>query len=199
MASYGFSVNWNKEGEITPLETKVTPSGWKVEDRDSYVLITKEKGNKKMEIYANKPDHEYSGSEAISKEMENRKLQSIVIVHRGHSYHAEKTIEKIPSIAKIVNVGSCGGYNTLNSILEKSPQAHIISTKGTGTSSVNDPLFKMLNNKIIEGKDIKWRDLWKQAEQKFKGNEHFSNYVPPDENIGAIFIKSYNELNKAKK
>ncbi|MDP1689666.1 MAG: hypothetical protein Q8L52_00435 [bacterium] len=171
-------------------------NSWALETKDSYILITSKAGNKKIQIYANKPSKEDEGQEAITKVFAERKLESIMVVHRGHSYHVDKTIQNIPLIAKIVSLGSCGGYNNMDAVLKMAPGAHIISTKGTGTMSVNDPLFKMINDKISRGQSLNWPTIWKEAEQKLGSNKDFDNYVPPHKNLGVLFLKAYNQLKK---
>ncbi|MHB8903601.1 MAG: hypothetical protein ACYC40_00650 [Patescibacteria group bacterium] len=167
-------------------------NGWSIEDMGSYVVINSHNNERGIKIYANKPESETDGPEKIAQELKKQDIKTLVVVHRGHSYHAPETIKRIPSIAKIVSLGSCGGYRNLSAVLEKAPNAHIISTKGTGTKYVNDPLFKMLNEEIISGHDIVWSDFWEKARKKI-GDDRFNEYVAPNKNFGAIFIKAYNE------
>ncbi|EKD27725.1 MAG: hypothetical protein ACD_79C00604G0003, partial [uncultured bacterium] len=169
---------------------------WRVEERGKYIRIISVEGNKKVEIFTNKPASEEGGPEEIEKIFKERNVQSIVVVHRGHSFHTDKTIEKITSIAKIVSLGSCGGYNNIDKVLQKSPDAHILSTKGIGTMLINDPLLKMLNEDIKSGNDINWQVFWRKAERKLGNNENFKNYIPPHKNLGVLFIKAYKNLKK---
>ncbi|MFH0799742.1 MAG: hypothetical protein V2A66_06130 [Pseudomonadota bacterium] len=151
---------------------------------------------KRIEIYANKPTSEgvEKGPDEIQKVFSKRNIQSIMVVHRGHSFHAGETIGRIPRIAKIVSLGSCGGYNNVSAVLERAPEAHIISTKGTGTMNVNDPLFKMLNEAILTGEDINWPEFWRRAEGRFGGMDEFRSYIPPHRNLGVMFLKAYFKL-----
>ena len=165
---------------------------WSVEDMGTYVTINSHNNERGIKIYANKPEAEIDGSEKIAEELKKQDIKTLVVVHRGHSYHAQETIKRIPTIAKIVSLGSCGGYRNLSAVLEKAPNAHIISTKGTGTKYVNDPLFKMLNEEILSGHDITWSDFWEKARKKV-GDGRFNDYVAPNKNFGVIFIKAYNE------
>jgi len=169
---------------------------WRIEQKENYLLIksTDRRSKGKIEIFANLPAKEKEGPIEIEKELQKRNIQSIVVVHRGHSYHVYKTIECIPNIAKIVSLGSCGGYNNLDAVLKKAPGAHIISTKGTGTRHVNDPLFKMLNAEILKGTDIEWSKFWMKAEKELGEQKEFSSYVPPHKNLGVLFIKAYNSI-----
>ncbi len=149
IATYGGKVEWEEDG----TNIQVIGDGkndWKIEDKGSYVLLQKNKTDgKRIEIYANKPSNEDDGPEDIQKTFEEINLKSIVVVHRGHSYHANKTIERIPHIALIVNLGSCGGFNNMAAVLEKAPNAHVLATKGTGSMLVNDVLFQRINEEIL--------------------------------------------------
>jgi hypothetical protein len=101
----------------------------------------------------------------------------------------------MPPSARIVILGSCGGYKNLHDVLEVSPDAHIISSKQTGTQTVNEPIIKAINNDLLAGKDIEWIALWNSLAKEFKGNaqamDRFSDYIPPHKNLGALFIKAY--------
>lgn len=72
--------------------------------------------------------------------MEKNNIEPSIIVHRGHSYHLPTTMSHISAGNKIVILGSCGGYHNLSTILQQSEDAHIISSKQTGSMHVNDPL-----------------------------------------------------------
>lgn len=168
-------------------------SDWQIIKKDHFVLITSNQGGRKMEIYANYPGSQDEGPEAIDKILKERNIEPIVVVHRGHSYHARETIERIPNTAKIVFLGSCGGYNNIEKVLKKAPKAHILSTKGTGTMLVNDPLLKYLNSEILSGKDIIWSEFWSEIEKKLGNNKDFPNYVSPHKNLGVMFLKTYHQ------
>ena len=74
------------------------------------------------------------------------------MIHRGHSYHLTYTIQQLSENAKIIMLGSCGGYQNLKSILKNAPEAHIISTKQTGAKNVNKPIIDALDNTLRMGK-----------------------------------------------
>ena len=74
--------------------------------------------------------------------------EPLIIVHRGHSFHTEKTLSIVPANAKLLVVGSCGGYYKLPIAIERAPDAHIVSTKQIGTMRVNDPIIKLICEKI---------------------------------------------------
>jgi hypothetical protein len=120
------------------------------------------------------------------------------MVHRGHSYYAFKTIEKIKDNTQIFVLGSCGGYHSISSIIERSPEISIISSKQIGTMFVNNPMLKLMADKVRTGNDVEWQNLWGDLETKVKGDakayERFLDYIPPHKNLGAIFIKTYNKM-----
>jgi len=168
-------------------------SKWKIEDKKTYIIIAGTENGRHVEMYANKPDQEVVISD-IEKEFKEKKIEKIVAVHRGHSYHANDTIRHLTDKAKIVVLGSCGGYTNVVGVLEKSPQAHILATKGTGTMTVNDPILFMLNEEILSGNKIDWQTFWDKAEKKLGNNPNFGSYVPPHRNLGIAFLKAYRNL-----
>ena len=99
---------------------------------------------------------------------------------------------------QILVLGSCGGYHNLSSIIERSPEVSIISSKQIGTRAVNNPMLKLLAEYIRQGKDVDWQLLWNDLDKAVKDNpkayERFQDYIPPHKNLGAIFIKTYNKM-----
>ena len=131
--------------------------------------------------------------------LETNELRPSVVIHRGHSYHLPFTIKQLPEASKIIMLGSCGGYNNLKDILTYAPDAHIISTKQLGTTNVNKYIIDALDNSFVSGNNIDWRKMWDGLENSFsrasKGErETFEDYIPPQKNLGALFIKAYTKL-----
>jgi hypothetical protein len=200
IGTYGGSVSWEKNGDNIEVSDR-GKDGWRIEDRGSFVALEKQANGRKIKIFANKPDHEDDGPDEIQSEFEKMELKSIVVVHRGHSYHADKTIRRIPDIARVVNLGSCGGYNNIDSVLTRAPEAHILSTKGTGSMLVNDDLFKMINEQIISGGALVWPEVWEQARTHFekRGGQslaYFKNYIPPHENVATQIVGAWRKRKK---
>jgi hypothetical protein len=164
-------------------------------NNEGFVIIKGEQGGRVVEIYANVPQIEergISGLVNMDDFMQAQNLQANVYSYRGHSFGF--TLDGDLSKTKLINVGSCGGYNNLLTVLEQSPAAHIISTQGTGTKLVNDPLFNRISNLILNGQDLSWKKVWDELPGSVKSNENFKSYVSPDKNQGAMFVKSYNDL-----
>jgi hypothetical protein len=167
---------------------------WRVEDKGAFVQIVAATSQHSIEIYANKPTHSEEGTQEIDQVLQQRGITPQVIVHRGHSSHVERTLDKMPATAVLVFLGSCGGYSQLAAILRRAPEAHVITTKGIGGITVNDPLLKALNDYLLRGQDVIWADFWRHAETILAGNPRFADYVPPDKNASVIFLKAYRAL-----
>ncbi len=169
---------------------------WIIEEFKNYVRISPKKG-RQIIIYANRPEKEGEGQTEIRDIFMAKNRWPEIVVHRGHSFYAWATIESLNPEARIVVLGSCGGYNNISKVLDISPESHIVSSKQIGTMLVNNEVIYQINETVRLGKDIDWALLWKSIETKFKGNkealERFYDYIPPHQNLGALFIKTYRE------
>ncbi|HXB93891.1 MAG TPA: hypothetical protein VNU70_01995 [Puia sp.] len=172
---------------------------WKITENPQWTTITSVRGKPVM-IFANKPllgedDPDAKAQRALDDYLYDHHLKPTIVIHRGHSYHVKYTIEQMPATARIVVLGSCGGYNNLSEVLKISEDAHIISSKQVGTKTVNEPILRAINNTLLAGKGIEWLSMWKDLESSFQkdaaAREKFDDYIPPYKNLGAIFIKAY--------
>lgn len=166
---------------------------YKKEDKGTYIVFKTIKG-KKMEIYANKPHDEIQGRKDLTAYFEKVNRFPDLIVHRGHSYYIENTLDNMTNSNKVAILGSCGGYQNISKAMENAYDVQIISTKQVGTMAVNTVLIQEITETIRLGKDLIWPDVWKQISTKLKNNTQFKDYIPPYKNLGARFIKAYNEL-----
>ena len=166
---------------------------YKKEDKGTYVVFKSIKG-KKMEIYANKPHSEIEGRKALQAYFEGRKRYPDLIVHRGHSYYIDNTLDQMTNSNKVAILGSCGGYQNISKAMENAYDVQIISTKQVGTLVVNTVLIQEITETIRLGNDLIWPDVWKQIALKLKNNPQFKDYIPPYKNLGARFIKAYLEI-----
>ena len=144
----------------------------------------------------NETDKDADAQKDLIDYLDANGLKPGIVIHRGHSYHLPYTIEQLPENAKIIMLGSCGGYKNLKSILTYAPEAHIISTKQTGARDVNKPIIDALDNTLRNGNNIDWRQMWAGLETYFNKapkelRETFEDYIPPQKNLGALFIKAY--------
>ncbi|HUZ57705.1 MAG TPA: hypothetical protein VMU83_02880 [Hanamia sp.] len=175
-------------------------SEWSITKKNEWIEIKSKKG-KPIWIFANLPldnvtDKDAHAQKDLINYLDSKGLRPTIVIHRGHSYHLPYTIEQLPESAKIIMLGSCGGYNNLKTILNYCPDAQIISTKQTGAKDVNKPIIDALDNILIEGKNIDWRQMWSGLDAYFNKTsrdtrETFEDYIPPQKNLGALFIKAY--------
>ncbi len=173
---------------------------WKIEHNEYWTQISSIKG-KPVVIFANLPLPEPKDEEAVNRlkaYLAKEGIKPTILIHRGHSYHLPVTIDGLQKENRIVILGSCGGYHNLSTVLNHSPNAHIISSKQVGAMNVNEPIIREINQQLLEGRDIDWIQSWENLQQYFSADVRrkaaenvFIDYVPPHQNLGAIFIKAY--------
>ena len=175
---------------------------WKITPQKEWVEIKSMQG-KKVLIYANLPlnsdkNLDDTSQAHLSYYLNKNNLNPSVVIHRGHSYWLPGTINRMTGNAKIIVLGSCGGYKNLSQILTICPDANIISTKEIGKGDINKPIINYLNQAFMAGNTIVWKDMWGALTKVFYADlnkeirESWDDYIPPYKNLGAIFIKAYN-------
>jgi hypothetical protein len=175
---------------------------WKVEEKKEWIEATSTKGN--INMYVNKPlDNETNLDDTaqvhLGKFLRAKSITPSLVVHRGHSYWLPRTMDRMPGDAKIVVLGSCGGFQNLNKILEINPDAHIVSTKEIGAGDINGPILSYINEVYRTGANLNWRKMWVTLTKKFSTDpnknvrDSWENYIPPYKNLGAIFLKAYSK------
>lgn len=185
-----------------PFVNSFSLKDWDITSKKEWIEIKSKKGN--VFVYANKPldyneNLDDSAQVHLSAYLSSIGMKPSVVIHRGHSYWLPGTINRMPGDAKIVVLGSCGGYQNLNEILEISPDAHIISTKETGAGDINRPILNYLNQNFVKGETLSWKAMWATLTKQFSTDpskvirESWDDYIPPYKNLGAIFIKAYNK------
>ena len=176
-------------------------NGWHIINKEDWIEVSSINGTA-ITIYANKPLNEEDGLDDAAQSKLYNYLDSLRIfptmaIHRGHSYYVKSSINQITSYAKLVLLGSCGGYFSLSKVLSISPQAQIIASKQIGTGVINSALIEIIMDQLKQGKDLYWPTIWKVLEQKFSNRsevkEKFDDYIPPYKNLGAIFMMSYHK------
>lgn len=170
---------------------------WKVDkSNENWVKISSIKG-KPVVIFANKPHDEpddEKAQNALQDFLDESEISPSVIIHRGHSYHLSGTLDHINSRHKVVILGACGAYQNLSTVLSRSEDAQIVSTKQIGSGKINGPIIRAFNQRLLEGKDIDWVQMWAQLAKQFPSGDMknlFDDYVPPYKNLGALFLKAY--------
>ncbi len=194
----------DKDGKMfyPPFRNSFSSKDWKVTETKEWMKAASIKGN--VIVFANKPlDNDANLDDSaqihLGKYLEENNMKPSVIVHRGHSYWLERTMSRMPGDAKIVVLGSCGGYQNLNEILEINPEAHIISTKEIGTGDINRPILTYINQTFSAGDNLSWPKMWQNLTAVFSRDpsknvrESWEDYIPPYKNLGAIFLKAYSK------
>ncbi len=180
-----------------------SPKEWIITSNSEWYEIRSKKGN--VWVYANRPlDNDANLDDSAQVHLNNylaeNNMQPAVVVHRGHSYWLPRTIKRMSGNAKIVMLGSCGGYKNLNDIIDINPEAHIISTKEIGAGDINRPILNYLNQTFESGSKLVWKSMWASLTKLFAADpsvsirESWDDYVPPYKNLGAIFLKGYNNM-----
>ena len=176
-------------------------SQWSVEKNAAWTTIKSKKGAP-MTVYANLPLNNDDGldlkaQDSLAGYLKAKGISPHILIHRGHSYHLLNSIKYVTANTRLAILGSCGGYREIFEILNKSKDAQVISTKQIGSLQVNEPILKLMNERLLAQKDIEWADMWTILEAKFKNNkmayDYFQEYVPPYKNIALLVATLYNQ------
>lgn len=174
-------------------------SNWRIVKKPYWVEINSVRGTP-VTIYANLPLDETKDLDALAQDSLNYYLKTeglapTMVIHRGHSYYLQQTIDQLVPSAKVVLLGSCGGYQKLNLVLDICPTAHIISSKQVAAGVLNQALIDAITEQIRMNKDLVWEEIWQKLQSRVTGGykEKFEDYIPPHKNLGAIFIMAYNK------
>ena len=155
-----------------------------------------------MSIYANTPLNNDGGldikaQDELMQHLIDQQVEPRILILRGHSYHLTNSQKYFTPSIRLGLLGSCGGYNEIKDIVEKSAQAQVISTKQVGSKQVNDPMLKLINNSLLNEQDLDWVEMWAEMEKQFKPNkqlyDYFKEYVPPYKNIALLVTSLYNK------
>lgn len=181
---------------------------WTWEESSSHVKVSRNGPGRRVEIYANRPQ---AGTGAVSEAWDDatlapqRALSGLiaqgpaprVFVQRGHAYHVDKSLEFLPAEARLVFLGSCRGTLGLERIVERAPQAQVIATRSTGTSTINDPLLKAISDRLADGA-IGWDSFWREQRSRFASSPLFDSYIPPHRNGPAILLQAWRNLQNSR-
>ncbi|HOW28176.1 MAG TPA: SpoIIE family protein phosphatase, partial [Elusimicrobiota bacterium] len=183
------------ESSYASLYQSYQREGWRTTDRGSYVFIQSTGGKNPVYIFVVKPNRDdrinEQGSNDVDTYLNQAGLRINEIAHGGHSYWLNETLSRTPSNIALFFARSCGGADRINDILDKAPNAHIISTNATGTQYVNGPIQSLKNRMLNNGQDISWDPFWNTLSRDLSGNDNFQYYVPPNRNFAALYRKAY--------
>ncbi|ANI88999.1 hypothetical protein A9P82_06635 [Arachidicoccus ginsenosidimutans] len=177
--------------------------GWKETSNKYWSTVSSTKGTP-ITIYTNKPLDENQhldddAQNALNDYLDENNIHPTLMFHRGHSYYLKSSIAQMQSSEKIVFLGSCGGFQSLSDVFTKAPGAQIISTKQTGAGDLNLPMITGIVLTLQKGKNLDWVNMWKGFSQSLSKDTRFADYVPPYENLGAVFLVAYQKLQDKEK
>jgi len=170
-------------------------ANWRITYAPKWAVVSSTKGVP-VKIYSNKPldeekDLDADAQEALNQYLYDDDLNPSMVIHRGHSYYLRSTLDQLAESSQLVLLGSCGGYQSLNQVLQTCPTAQIISSRQTGSGTINGPMINIIVEQLRQGKDLNWPVLWKTIGKVVSHKEYFDDYVPPYKNLGAVFIMAY--------
>lgn len=176
----------------------VSGSGWKSSTTKYWSKVESTSGTP-ITVYTNKPLDELKAlddkaQEALDNHLIENDIHPTMVLHRGHSYYLTSTIEQLVPSARVVLLGSCGSFQSLSSVLDKSPEAQIISSKQTGVGDLNLALIMGMLNTLKKGNDLNWVKMWSHFTKTLSSDSRFVDYVPPYKNLGAVFYMAYKKL-----
>lgn len=172
---------------------------WKAE-KNRYWVSYRSVSGVPVVIYANLPldiseELDRIAQDSLVAYMKQRSIEPAILMHRGHSYHLDKTLNRLQPSVNLAILGSCGGYNKAISIANINPDVHVIGSKKTGSQSINDPMLDVINNSLVDGQDLVWSDIWKQLNDRFSKDPAalslFYEYFPPSHNLGLFVLKLF--------
>ena len=174
-------------------------SKWSIEKNANWVTI-KSKKLYPIAVYANLPLNNEEGLDIKAQELlkdylKDQSIRPRLLIHRGHSYHLANSIKSVTNMTALAILGSCGGYKELFNIQEKSPAVQVISSKQVGSQQVNGPMIRIINERLLEGKDIDWPEIWSELDKQLRSNklayDYFREYIPPYKNISLLVATLY--------
>lgn len=173
-------------------------NGWKEEKVRGFIKFSKFDNKRAIEILVSPPEADGKKATDIQEYVEAMGGKISVLVHRGHSYHVDRSLEHINEDNRLIFLGSCGGQTNVAKVLSTTPNAQIIATSGTGRMAINNESFIDINQQIFWGSQIDWQKMKAKWMHRAEGNsslhQDYLNYVAPHENLPFLFLRKKIEL-----
>lgn len=181
------------------LKLYTDSSKWKISKNANWVSI-RSVSDRPLVIFANMPldsemEMDLRAQDSLIDFLHQQSLEPSVLIHRGHSYHLDKTLKRLTPSVKLAILGSCGGYNKAISIASISPDVQVIGSKKTGSKSINDPIIDAINETLLNGRDLLWPEIWNKLTTRFSKDELtlslFNEYFSPSNNLSLFVLKLF--------
>ena len=175
--------------------------GWDCSEQNGYRECTRSIGDRRVSILANNPSHDLKSANArIDSKLDDKQVHTLIM--RGHSSSVEQFIDMIRDKdykPAVVHMGTCGAFSHLSNIYHAIKKlVHIISTRGTGSMTVNDPLLAyffedILSLPLTKEAPFRWDQFAKKMKAHFSGSgekvrAYFDAYQLPHHNYAAILL-----------
>ena len=179
-------------------------SKWKIAKNKNWISI-RSVSDQTLTIYANRPldgklELDLKAQDSLVAFLQQQSLQPAILVHRGHSYHLDKTLKRLTPYVKLAILGSCGSYNKAISIAGINPDVQVIGSKKAGSKSVNDPVIDVINETLAGKNDLVWTEIAKKLAGRFSKDEAtlnvFNEYFFPANNVSLFVLKLFNYYNR---
>jgi len=186
------------------LKLYTDTSKWKIAKNKNWISI-RSVSDQPLTIYANRPldgklELDLKAQDSLVAFLQQQSLQPTVLVHRGHSYHLDKTLKRLTPYVKLAILGSCGSYNKAISIAGINPDVQVIGSKKAGSKSVNDPVIDVINETLAGKNDLVWTEIGKKLAGRFSKDEAtlnvFNEYFFPADNVSLFVLKLFNYYNR---
>ena len=180
-------------------------SKWRMAKNENWITI-RSRTDQPIIIYANMPLDAKEGMDLRAQDslfifLQQQSIEPVVLIHRGHSYHVDKTLKRLTPSVRLAILGSCGGSNSAISIASINPDAQLIVSKKTGSKSINDPIIDVINGTLLNKEDISWPGIWEKLATRFSKDEFtrnlFNEYIPPGKNVSLFVLKLFNFYNRS--
>ena len=173
--------------------------------KNEYWVTIRSRSDQAINIYANLPldykqELDLQAQDALVNFLESQAIEPSVVIHRGHSYHMDKTLKKLKPSLKLAILGSCGGNKNIINVATISPDAQIIVSKKTGSKLINDPMIDVINENLQSKEALNWAEVWQQLSGRFSKDEFtlnlFNEYIPPARIVSLFVLKLFNYYKK---
>jgi len=149
---------------------------WRYRDHGKFISFTRNG----VQLFANKPQFEKEGNEAIAAHVAEQGGTLSVLVHRGHSYHVGETAKAyLDKNVRFFWLGSCRSGAVWEHI-DDAPDMQFIYSENVGTMLVNDPLLKNINDTLAARQDVNWLKMREDALRLSQGDKRVNDYIFPD-------------------
>lgn len=173
-------------------------SAWDVQEQKNWIKITSN-SSKKITIYTNTVSNDsltQLSLDALNGYMNQNNIQPVILFHCAPIDYLPKTISNVHATTQIVVAGQSFGDENLLALVRKNPRIHLLSSSHPATPDVEISIFNELNKQLLYGRNLNWKDMWKDLNSYFTNNAAedkpvFDQQIRPDQNLALLFAKTY--------